>query len=942
MQSTGQVMPEYAAEVAYDASSLIIAGQRVFLRSAAIHYFRMPREEWREVLVKAKLSGMNCIDTYVAWNVHEPEEGQWSFEGDRDCGAFLDLCHELGLWVIARPGPFICAEWDMGGFPYWLGSQPGIAYRTLNDVYLRYADRYLERILPIIAERQATRGGAVLLVQVENELGYLADGEAGQAYMEHLRAVMLRHRIKVPLITCYGGLADTIEGANFWSGADQHYARLQEQQPDAPKLVTEFWTGWFDHWGAPASVHKTPQLYEKRIMEAIRAGFTGLNHYMFFGGTNFGSMGGRTVGGSDIFMITSYDYHAPLDEYGRGRDKYATVKKLNYFIAALGEWLLQATPCEVSGIRHSHGIAVRGSTHGGQMLLYIESRREERACYEVTLPGGRTWPVMAGPGQVVPLLDGYRVMDGLRLTCNTWIAGNEVLNGSRTLFVSAPGGQRSRVELYAEDDANLEIKVTKAAPVLYCQAADRRRLTLELHHFEEPQLIELLAGKLPLRLVVLSERMLERTWRWETERGTEWLIGADDLEPGSAATRWRVALAEDSARRLHILDSCSSGEPKVLECPLSLMPNHHAAMPQLAVWQRQSVSLAADLGAATRQPLGFTEYGQCGGHLLYSCSIRGAQEGEETTIIVPALEDSCRVYLNGQEQQLIRDTGAAAIRLVLSKGNHLLQLLVQSMGRLNFSPYLGEAKGITGPVYRDGTAVDLRSGWSCGEEQVHLNEVLHQEQGARFVRSFEVPAGHDQALLVGSLSDHVVVNGCNVPMDGFQSWFAFHKVDLSAYIRPGENTIELGAHEGPMPRLELYTFASGHMLDGWHMRAIQPPQQWSAAEEQVEEQAHGSAWYRTVFGKVESDGSRKLRLKLRLTGMSKGEAWLNGRSLGRYWQIGPQEDYKLPLSWLQECNELLIFDEEGRLPSRVRLLADEQSFWQWHDQSEWIDEEARG
>lgn len=146
------------SELTYDARSFFLNGERVFLNSATIHYFRMPKEEWREVLLKAKLAGMNCIDTYFAWNVHEPEEGQWSFEGDNDCGEFLDLCAELGMWVIARPGPFICAEWDFGGFPYWLSTKDGVKFRENNETYLHYVNLYFDRIVPIIRERQLSAG----------------------------------------------------------------------------------------------------------------------------------------------------------------------------------------------------------------------------------------------------------------------------------------------------------------------------------------------------------------------------------------------------------------------------------------------------------------------------------------------------------------------------------------------------------------------------------------------------------------------------------------------------------------------------------------------------------------------------------------------------------------------------------------------------------------
>ena len=328
-----------------DRQSFLVNGTRIFIHSGSVHYFRFPRSEWRGVLAKARLAGLNCIDTYLAWNFHEPREGRWEFEGDKDCAAFIKLCAELGLWVIARPGPYICAEWDFGGFPWWLRTKPGIKFREYNPIYLKYVDLYFDRVVPILARQQITNGGPVILVQVENEYGNLNPdpSAADSAYLAYLRDGLRRRGINVPLISCRGEVEGAIEAANFWSGADQHLINLARKQPDSPKLVTEFWSGWFENWGAGKANHKTPALLEKRIMEIIRAGFTGLNHYMFYGGTNFGSWGGRTVGDSNIFMTTSYDYDAPLNEYGGVTPKYYVAKRLGYFLRSAGPLSAEST-----------------------------------------------------------------------------------------------------------------------------------------------------------------------------------------------------------------------------------------------------------------------------------------------------------------------------------------------------------------------------------------------------------------------------------------------------------------------------------------------------------------------------------------------------------------------------------------------------------------------
>lgn len=911
------------SRVDFDRKSFVIDGERVFLQSASIHYFRMPRAEWRETLVKAKLAGMNSIDTYFAWNVHEPEEGQWRFEGDANCGAFLDLCAELGLWVIARPGPFICAEWDFGGFPWWLGRKEGIRFRETNETFLRAVDIYFDRIGEIIRDRQLGAGGTVILVQVENEYGYLADDEASRPYMAYLRDGWLRRGIEVPLITCAGGVEGAVEGANFWSGADSHFDKLARKQPDAPKIVTEFWSGWFEHWGAPAAIQKTPELYEKRMLEIIRAGFSGISHYMFFGGTNFAGYGGRTVGASDVFMVTSYGYDAPLDEYGRTTPKYFAAKRLACLVQAIEPFLLESEPLDAAAVRASAGLDVRGRRLGDQRLLLVESGKEERETFHLTLEDGRTLPVIVHPGEIAPVLVSVDIGGGLRLTSTASLACNEPVGGVRTLIVHARDGLRSFVELTAAEP----IRLAGERPQLASWSPDGRTVSFDLYHFREPQRIELTIGGEALRLIVLSGSEMDRTWRLGAGR---WLFGCDDVDLTPAGERqFQVAVSRAAAR----------------------LPQP----PALLDWSSAALELDGIGGMPVDRPRDFTSWGQPYGYLLYSCEIEREREGW-TTLILPKLEDPARAYVNGTEAALIREVGSAAVRLHLRQGSNRLQLLVQNMGRLNFSPDLGEPKGLFDTGYVDGVALDLRAGWKADdgetEAAVHLDRVSVVDGQPSLSRMFSLD-GQDRALLVGAVAVPLRVNGRIVPLEGYQNWFAHRTVDLSAYVQQGRNVIEMPYFKSPIPRLELLAYRSADSVGGWSMAGIGEERPEAAArlgaaaataEEAGAARADGAAraagkeaaaaagtpaWHACEFAAPSLPETLRPRLKLRLTGMSKGSIWLNGIDLGRYWQIGPQEDYKIPMSWLQERNRLVLFDEQGRSPDRVRLLYDEASAREW-------------
>ncbi|NIK75080.1 hypothetical protein FHS15_000178 [Paenibacillus castaneae] len=919
---------QQGTQLHYDAKSFIIGGKRVFLNIASIHYFRMPRQEWREVLVKAKLAGMNCVDTYFAWNVHEPEEGKWDFSGDNDCGAFLDLCAELGLWVIARPGPFICAEWDFGGFPYWLKTKENMQFRTDNEAYLRYVYLYFDQIVPIIRSRQITQDGTVILVQVENEYGYLAGDVLGMSYMNGLRDALLERGIDVPLITCEGGAEGTIEGANFWSGADGHYEKLMRKQPDVPKLVTEFWTGWFEHWGAPAATQKTPVLYEKRMMEAIRAGFDGISHYMFFGGTNFGGYGGRTVGSSDIYMVTSYDYDAPLSEYGRITAKFRTAKKVSLFTQALGDFLLESEPMD-NMARCEEGIQLQGREWNGQKLWFAESVKQEKGMFPITLESGRTLPVSIKPGQIVPILDRIEICPGLKLTSGGFLIGNDRIGEVRTVILAGDDGGRTHI-IFESDQP---IHYDNAGSIPHESSPDGRTLHMDVFHFQTSQRIWLKVGGQLVEVIMLNGYMSDRAWKLQGNE-VRWAIGWEDLDLGAEGRISGVSGGSDCDPFLlgnwdrKGDDGRDTGDRILHGSGNDTKP---LLSPNLSEWKRKTVPLLSlGSGGIAERPRGFAELALAFGYLIYSSDVE-CDRDQESTLIFSAIQDSARLFVNGREQAMIRQVGAASAVVRLTKGRNKLQLLVQHMGSLNFSPYLGEEKGIFGAIYMDGSAIELRRGWYCGEEVVHLDEVNPGPFASALTRTFELME-NDQAILVGALNSGLRINGREVLIDGYQNWFAYHAVDISAYLVKGSNLIEMPVSQTPLNRLELLMFNRSRELRNWSSVLLEDAVNFEEGSDSI---GSGPTWNRSKFDLPAISEDINPKLKLRMTGMSKGYLLLNGRNLGRYWQIGPQEDYKVPMAWLKQTgNELILFDEEGRRPDRVKLFFDEQSNRSWQPLNE--------
>lgn len=908
----------------YNEKSFIIDGKNTFIHSAAIHYYRFPREEWREVLWKAKLAGVTCIDTYFAWNVHEPHKGEWDFSGNYDCDAFLSLCHELGLQVIARPGPYICAEWDFGGLPWWLTNEEPMSYRDFDAAFLLYVDRYFDQLIPIISRHQSSRGGSVILVQVENEYQHLRSDEDGREYLEYLRDGLIRRGIDVPLISCEGGVEGAIECANFWSGADAAYAKLRQKQPDTPKIVTEFWTGWFEKWGGARADHKTPELLERRMMEVLQAGYTGINHYMFCGGTNFGDYGGRTVDGSDVFMVTSYDYDAPLNEYLGFTPKYHVVKRMGYFIQSIESFLLasQEVPANV---RMSQAGEIRKRVQGDTALYFVQHSGMERETIAFTTDEGETYHVTVNPRQIMPVIVDLNIMPRWQLTYNAYLGGLYEIGDVPTLVVYAEQGQRSRLKLRSDT----ALQVHAPTSVQWTYAEERNEAAFDLYHFASTQVIELRNDEQTLRIIVLSSQAMDRVW-WlhDDVRGTSLVLGADGITELDGRIRPEVTTTLPSQiewfgyRSLFDDHSQTTGGEKI---------GHHTrelsgytglfSMPTLDQWEMMREDLQDDSASTySRSPIGFSEMKRPSGHLVYSTTVYSEAE-RVSTLVMPDTQDTVRVFVNGEHHTICRDTFGTAVTIPLQAGNNRIDLLVQHMGRFNFSFYLGESKGIYGPVYVDGAKEDIRAAWQDENGlAVHLDQVNQGIQG-RLLKRVISKSSNERLQLIGELTDTLLINGQAIDLGPYHSWYKIGSIELTPYLHEGDNVIEMKGYRAPVERLELLRWYDEHEVIDWQIRVVDRPQL-SAAWEPIDHHRRESTsptWYRCTFSKPELPQHMQAKLKLQLTGMSKGSIWLNGKNLGRYWQIGPQEDYKVPTEWLLDENELILFDEIGALPDDVRL-----------------------
>lgn len=312
----------------------LIDGEKTRILSGAIHYFRIPRERWADSINKAKLMGLNTIETYIAWNVHETERGEYNFEGMCDICAFLEEIKKAGMYAIVRPGPYICAEWDFGALPYWLLKDENIRLRCMDELYIKEVSRWYDKLIPMFVPYTLENGGTLIAVQVENEYGSYGNDHK---YLRWMKDKMISLGLNDVLYFTSDGpgdfmleggtLSDTFKVANFGSGAENAKLELEKYQNDAPLMCGEFWNGWFDHWGSEFMGHSRSDEDCVAELDKLLALGGSVNLYMFHGGTNFGFMAGANYTDKYLPDTTSYDYGAPLDESGEITNKYILMRE---------------------------------------------------------------------------------------------------------------------------------------------------------------------------------------------------------------------------------------------------------------------------------------------------------------------------------------------------------------------------------------------------------------------------------------------------------------------------------------------------------------------------------------------------------------------------------------------------------------------------------------
>jgi hypothetical protein len=687
-----------ALDITYDEKSFIINSQRVFLTSGSLHYFRAPRALWRDRLEKAKAAGLNTIQFYVPWNWHEPCDNEFDWSGERDLDYFISLAEELGLWVVARPGPYICAEWDGGGFPAWLYQKKGIEVRHYNPIYLQYMDRYLDHVIPIIARHQVTRGGGVILVQAENELNNVSPEDAS-LYMRHLVDGYHQRGIDTPIITCAGGTEYTIECVNSHTPADQ-FQHMREKQPNAPIHCTEFWPGWYCTWDREKEQwYRSPAEVEMETWRVLANGGAGYNYYMWFGGTNFAYT-------TMYLQTTSYDFTAPLSEAGGIWEKYHRCRRVALFAQQFSSILTTAEEGNPADIHMVSGKNVRCLQRVSEQgkILFVQNPENEAQIVSCNIEN-RSVKLLLAPRSVHPVV--YDTpLDPSGAFINFCTAGILKIHKDE---------KNTIVILYGEPWSGAEYKLSiglPEAPTRYedCDCIwEDGKAHYDLVFSDQARLSVIHYGERTLQLLLLPTYLADRTW-WDMEAPASSIptiyTGAYYRNPDSS-----LELKEED-KYVQVL---SSGKISSLE-----IPDHPLLDPPvLSSWQYANGAIESNMdfdpseGVGMYHPMNRVYLDARAGYAWYRTVFDSDRE-RQASLTFTAFSDRILVFLNGEH--LISTLPPAEDRIAdpcltlevnLRKGKNTLAVLTDNLGHLKGAwqfrgrPQEEDKKGLFGPVLLD-------------------------------------------------------------------------------------------------------------------------------------------------------------------------------------------------------------------------------------------------
>jgi beta-galactosidase len=919
--------------VRFEEGHILIDGQPKIVLCSSLFYFRIPRGLWRQRMRAIRDAGYNCIDVYMPWNNHEPAQGRWDFGGERDIAAFLQLAAEEGLWVLARPGPYICSEWDGGGLPAYLLAERDIRLRDNDAGYLRHVTRWFDQILPIISQFQLGTAGTVIALQLENELDFY-DCRDPRGYLEALREMALAHSIQVPLIACagqgdiHGATGNTpgiVPACNFYP---------DDRDPGVEARVAPY-QALLNAQGWPLIVTETNRAHFL-LRRLLSSGAKLLGPYLQASGFNFGFTNGINNWGDPLaFMSSDYDFGGMIGPYGELRAEISEARRLSRMIGALGSALAAATPTTAHGIAIETALAlVEDGPHvlalaGGGLLLALPNLGTERGQVRLRYQG-KDLPAHS-IFTVQPDRCPFVLFD---LPLAPWLVGAAIAYSTAALCAMRLGAEHAVLAFSGAGEVELVLPgvcAIEATGIAIHRDGDRLTLC-----FDPPDqgraTIQVAAGK-SLRVQILSPE-----------------------------------------RAANLLDVTPPGDPVFIDDQPSVQDTETATVQPLREWSAVVPADAAQalVGAAVAlgdTPIRLEEAGIGHGFGWYEAQIEVSEAGRVRGFLLHEADDVVSLYWGDRYQGTVVPGGASC---VLPAGNipaaHRSRLAVRAeiWGHSNFDDSrlpglrLTALKGVAGitaitssrsisgnwrwyPGLEPGTPlppsdpgvysapVIAWGGWQTTripDKGLYVKEVRLSPAADSWVLQF---AG-TEALVQVWVNDRPcgLVNRLN-PF-----------VNLTEHVRPGAlATITLAIERWHGESAGKVTLLEGRRATNWSLRGGGEQELWSAATQAAglagvaglpyRLPAGGVAWLFATVDELAADGES---WTLHLDGRNaKLTAFFNGHGAGRIWlpsagrpplRGGNNNALYLPAPWFQQGANLLALlveavtqDEDAEISAAV-------------------------
>jgi hypothetical protein len=927
----------------FDGRSFMIDGRRIWLVSGSIPYARIPHENWADRIHAAKLAGLNTIETSVFWNRHEPRPGHFDFKGENDLRQFVKLCAAAGMYCILRVGPFIGQDWDFGGLPAWLLSVKNIKLRTMNGPFLEACSRYIGAVADQVRDLQITTpgkgahafhgaGGPIVMLQVESHWT-CGDETAAAAYLGELGRYVRESGLNVPVINSNNLWAGAESELDGWTGTGDMLGtvrQLASVKPNQPRMIIEFGTGTPDTWGSESPDRTPPEVVERRLAQVLAAGGQ-FNIHPFCGGTNFAFWGGRRAdaaahsgGHADVksggFVCASADSGAPLRETGEPGPAFGAVRRICTFASRFSRLFgnldptfqpVAINPGEGAPKKSPMQTVVHASGNQGSVAFIFNDAGAAGS------PSSGSLTLLTSDGTVLPVDVGAQGVSWCVFNVN--LGGRSQLDYSglsvfglvgKALVVFGPAGSEGHLSI---NGTPLIVEVPKGKP----------------HTIIEHE---------GMQVVVCSREQVD----------TVYLADEAVFVGVSGLTQSGHPLSLDGAK--HCTRISADGEVKQI---LAVHPMATKRTEKIATSEWTSASptdytdgtsarFAAIDGAAELSTLGSPF-----GYGWYRLRIKSPAAGK-IRLAAPHSGDRLHMYLDGELTGILGDAPGALpdLTLNLRKGTHTLVVLAENLGRLAGGADLGDSKGLYGDLWeikpiragraavKDGDPIDpftFRTPlWEVQPGDMTLSDritwtILHKKKQQPIIVG--IPSFAGRALLVVNNKPAAFIDR------GLKS-----RITLGPdHLKGGANLIQLALlpDGGDAVKEHGQVLTEGvEFFEG--VTALTAKAEWAFAKwEQPKAAAfkapkaapskEAPAWWHSSF-KL-SDIHTPVFFDA--TGLTKGQLYINGRHLCRYFvstrsgkAVPPQSVYMIPGPWLKpgENNDILIFDEHGASPARCRLM----------------------